>query len=55
MANKIRLLIVDDEEDFVGYMSKRLRYHDFDVDSFTNPVEALEQTEGCRYDVGIST
>lgn len=53
MASMIRLLIVDDEQDFVTYMAKRLKHHDFEVHAFTNPVEALEQTKGCRYDVGI--
>lgn len=53
MTDKIRLLIVDDEEEFVDYMTKRLKRHDFDVDPFTNPVEALSKTKGHRYDVGI--
>ena len=46
-------LIVDDEQDFVNYMTKRLKHHEFDVHAFTNPVEALEKTKACRYDVGI--
>ena len=53
MANPIRLLVVDDEEQFVHYMSKRLKRHDFEVHAFTNPVKALEQSKGSRYDVAI--
>jgi DNA-binding NtrC family response regulator len=53
MAEKIQLLIVDDEGDFVTYMTKRLKLHDFEVHAYTDPLEALEQTKGNRYDVGI--
>lgn len=53
MADKIQLLLVDDEEDFVKYMSKRLKLHDFEVYAYTDPREALEQTRKKRYDVGI--
>jgi DNA-binding NtrC family response regulator len=53
MSETIRLLIVDDEEGFVHYMAKRLERHDFEVHAFTDPVEALEKTEGRTYDVGI--
>ena len=31
MGEKIQLLFVDDEEDFVNYMTKRLERHDFEV------------------------
>jgi DNA-binding NtrC family response regulator len=53
MGEKIQLLVVDDEKDFVTYLAKRLESHDFDVHAFTDPLEALEQTKGQRYDVGI--
>ncbi len=53
MTEKIRLLFVDDEEEFVNYMTKRLRRHEFEIHAYTNPVEALEKTEGQRYDVGL--
>jgi two-component system NtrC family response regulator len=53
MADKIRLLFVDDEEEFVNYMSKHLMRHDLDVRAFTNPVQALEETEGQTFDVGL--
>jgi DNA-binding NtrC family response regulator len=49
----IRLLFVDDEEDFVEYMSARLRRHHLDVAGFTSAREALNQTEGRTFDVGL--
>jgi DNA-binding NtrC family response regulator len=53
MADKIRLLFVDDEEDFVTYMTKRLERHDLDVHAYNNPVKALEETRGQTFDVGL--
>lgn len=53
MGQKIQLLFVDDEEDFVTYMTKRLKRHDFEVHAYTNPVQALEETEGHKFDVGL--
>ena len=53
MGEKIQLLLVDDEEEFVNYMSKRLERHEFEVHAFTNPVQALEKTKGRSYDVGL--
>jgi DNA-binding NtrC family response regulator len=53
MAKKIQLLFVDDEEEFVNYMTKRLERHDFDVHPYTNPVQALEKTKGHSFDVGL--
>ena len=53
MAGKIRLLFVDDEEEFVTYMTKRLQRHDLDVHAYNNPVRALKETEGQTFDVGL--
>ena len=53
MGEKIRLLFVDDEEEFVNYMTKRLTRHEFEVHAYTNPVQALEKTQGQSYDVGL--
>jgi DNA-binding NtrC family response regulator len=53
MSEKIRLLFVDDEEDFVEYMTKRLERHDLEVHAYTSPTEALEGTEGQTHDVGL--
>jgi DNA-binding NtrC family response regulator len=53
MSGKIRLLFVDDEEEFVNYMTKRLQRHEFEVHSYTDPVQALQQTEGQSFDVAL--
>jgi two-component system NtrC family response regulator/two-component system response regulator AtoC len=49
----IKLLFVDDEEDFVHFMSERLRRHDLEVAGFTSAKQALEETEGRTFDVGL--
>ena len=51
MSDKIRMLFVDDEEEFVNYMSKHLRLHDFDVVPFTSPLKALEAAKEQKFDV----
>jgi DNA-binding NtrC family response regulator len=53
MSEKIQLLFVDDEVDFVKYMTRRLEPHDFEIHAYTNPVEALRETEGRTFDVGL--
>jgi DNA-binding NtrC family response regulator len=53
MSRKIKILFVDDEEEFVDYMTKRLERHDLEVHPYTNPIEALEKTKGTKYDVGL--
>jgi DNA-binding NtrC family response regulator len=53
MSERIRLLFVDDEKDFVEYMTKRLERHDLEVHAYTSPTEALKGTEGQTHDVGL--
>ena len=53
MARKIRLLLVDDEEEFVTYLGKRLSRHDIRVVSYTDPIRALEETRDQSFDVGL--
>jgi len=53
MGEKIQLLLVDDEEEFVHYMAKRLERHDVEVHAYTHPVEALEKTTGRSFDVAL--
>ena len=53
MSDKIRVLFVDDEEDFLKYMAKRLNMRDLEVSAFTDAVEALETTEGQTFDVAL--
>jgi DNA-binding NtrC family response regulator len=53
MAERIRLLMVDDETDFVEYMTKRLTQHEFEVTAYTDPVRALDDTRDRTFDVAL--
>jgi DNA-binding NtrC family response regulator len=53
MNRRIRLLFVDDEADFVEYMTKRLEHQDLDVVAYLDPIEALEKTAGQSFDVAL--
>lgn len=53
MSDKLSLLFVDDEEEFVNYMSKRLTARDFEVTSFTNAAQALAKTADQTFDVAL--
>lgn len=51
--NKIKLLIVDDEEKFLQSVSSRLRLHDLDVTAASNGEEAIAAAEKNLFDVAI--
>lgn len=53
MAEKIKLLIVDDEVRFLETLSKRLSIRDFDVTPVTNGTEALETARKQRFDLAL--
>ncbi|MFO7654794.1 MAG: response regulator [Candidatus Krumholzibacteriia bacterium] len=53
MSRRIQLLFVDDEPDFVEYMTRRLERHDLEVAAYTSAVQALEETRDRRFDVGL--
>jgi len=53
MAEKIKLLIVDDEVRFLETLSKRLSIRDFDVTPVTNGTEALETARKKRFDLAL--
>jgi two-component system response regulator RegA len=53
VTEKIRLMFVDDEEDFVDYMTKHLERNNLEVRAFSSPVRALKETGGQTFDVGI--
>jgi DNA-binding NtrC family response regulator len=53
MTEKIRLMFVDDEKDFVDYMTRHLEGNNLEVHTFTNPIRALQETGGQTFDVGI--
>ena len=53
MAEKIRLLIVDDEAKFLDSISRRLSMRDFDVTEATNGAEALEAARHASFDLAL--
>ncbi len=50
---KIRVFVVDDEEQFVQQLSERLRLRDYDVTTAYNGEEALETISHYNFDVVI--
>jgi DNA-binding NtrC family response regulator len=52
-ANKIKLLLVDDEVKFLLWVAKRLELKDFDVTTATNGQEAIASTEKGLFDVAV--
>jgi len=50
---KIRVLVVDDEEEFVGPLKERLELREMDVSTATTGEEALEKIKNYNYDVVI--
>ncbi len=50
---KIRVLIVDDEEEFVKPLKERLELREMDVSTATSGEEALEKIKQLNYDVII--
>jgi len=53
MADKIKLLIVDDEVKFLDSISRRLGMRDFDVTKATNGMEALEAARKASFDLAL--
>jgi DNA-binding NtrC family response regulator len=53
MADKIKLLIVDDEVKFLDSIAQRLELRDFDVTKATNGQEAIEATRREKYDLAL--
>ena len=49
----IRVLLVDDEEEFVETLAQRLEVRDFDVSTATSGADALEKVENEELDVVI--
>lgn len=48
-----RILIVDDEPDITSSVKKGLVTHGFDVDSYTEPEQALSDFEPNKYDLAL--
>jgi DNA-binding NtrC family response regulator len=53
MTDRIKLLIVDDEERFLQTLSKRLSMRDFDVTPFTRGQEAIEAARQQSFDLAL--
>jgi len=53
MTDKIKLLLVDDEPQFLEALCKRLEFRDFEVTSVGNGAGAIEAARKERYDVAL--
>lgn len=53
MAQRIRILIVDDEERFLQALSQRLSLRDFDVTPFSNGRDAVEAARQTPFDIAL--
>jgi MFS superfamily sulfate permease-like transporter/ActR/RegA family two-component response regulator len=53
LVNDFEMLLVDDEKDFVMYMTKRLRRKGLNVSACTDPREALRKMEEKSYEVVV--
>jgi DNA-binding NtrC family response regulator len=53
MADKIKIMIVDDEERLLQTLAQRLRLRDFDVQTFNNGQEALVAARQEEFDLAL--
>lgn len=53
MNNKIKLLIVDDEVNFLNSIAQRLELRDFDVTKATNGDEAIKAVNKNKFDIAL--
>jgi DNA-binding NtrC family response regulator len=51
--SKLKILIVDDEEELVFTLSERLQFRNFDADAAINSGDALRLVHEKKYDVAI--
>jgi len=51
--NKMKVLLVDDEEELVSTMAERLSLREIDADWSTSAEDALRKLETDRYDVAV--
>ena len=52
-SDPIRLLIVDDEKDFVNILSKRIKRRNIDVAKAFSGAEAIQALRGQEFDVAV--
>lgn len=53
MSDKIKLLIVDDEEEFLESIAKRLEMRDFDVQTANRGAQAVEIARTEKFDLAL--
>ena len=53
MSKKIKLLIVDDEIQFLDSIARRLEMRDFDVTTASDGMSALALARGGRFDLAL--
>jgi DNA-binding NtrC family response regulator len=53
MTRKINLLIVDDEEDFLDAIARRLELRDFEVTTASDGAQALKAARKGRFDLAL--
>lgn len=51
--SKIKVLIVDDEEELASLLAERLNFRGFDADFATTSANAIKATENKLYDIAI--
>jgi DNA-binding NtrC family response regulator len=52
-SDPIRLLLIDDEKDFVNILSKRIRRRNIDVAKAFSGAEAIQALRGQKFDVAV--
>ena len=52
-SDSIRLLLVDDEKDFVNILSKRIKRRNIDVTKAFSGAEAIQALRGQEFDVAV--
>lgn len=53
MMSKIKVLIVDDEEELASLLVERLNFRDFDTDFAITSADAIKSVENKLYDIAI--
>lgn len=54
LANRHRIMLVDDEKSVLNALRRTLRNQRFDLEAFTDPAEALKRTRQRNLDVIVS-
>src|SRR5210317_2068715 len=52
-SDRVRLLLIDDEKDFVNILSKRIKRRNIDVKKTFSGAEAIQALRGQEFDVAV--